>query len=206
MVGPVVQARVKQRDPFSSSSITGSVTGRLAQRAGDARESQIIERRVTTARAGLNVVNMKRRFLRVLWEQTILAEIAGPYSDFASQAMRNMTTHAPSLYVVIVRDALCSQLHKRQHFSELRERLGLAALSFCEFALVILLIEQILQTSVQRSGESKSPPVAGEVELKQDLAHDRAATVKLKGDSRKQKQRVTLLSNCTTFHLQCLIV
>lgn len=108
------------------------------------------------------MVNVIRCFLGVLRQQTVLADVASPLSDFASQAARNAATHAS----LIPRNALRVKLHEGQHFRQLRQGLGLVALGPRELALMILPIKQPLQSSVERMRQPELAPVAGEVKLK----------------------------------------
>src|SRR5450432_736142 len=71
-------------------------TRTLAQRARDTRQCEICSDSCAASDAGMDVIDMKRRFLRPLWKPAVFADVASPRADKSSKSGGNVLAHVAS--------------------------------------------------------------------------------------------------------------
>ena len=112
---------MKQPDDALSLRITGEPPRSLAQRTGDAGKRQIRGSRLTAFPSGDDMIDVKRRLLRTLGEQTVLTDILGSITHFLDQFRRDVRAHS-----LFPRRSLCTKLEQGEHVDEFAQRFRFA--------------------------------------------------------------------------------
>ena len=88
MVRPNLGSRIEDGNVAPRRRIGNELSRALAKRTGDARQGEIGFDGLPACGLWINVVDVKGRFLPCVGEATILALLAGPCNDGASQRRR----------------------------------------------------------------------------------------------------------------------
>ena len=86
---PRIAAWVEDSNVFACARVSRALSCSLAQRAGNTRQSQVVQQRLTACVKRNHMVNVKRGFLTFLNQAAILAPVASALDDLMPQVRRN---------------------------------------------------------------------------------------------------------------------
>src|SRR5262249_53559068 len=99
MIRPALLSRLEERQPCLGFWITSLGASRFFQRTHHTSQGQIGLGGWPALDTRLNVVYMKGRFLRGLWQPTILADVASPLAYPIHQVCRDVAAHWEMCFV-----------------------------------------------------------------------------------------------------------